>query len=54
MKRLLLGAFIASSILAFSGCSIKTASASKPVCVGCDGMPECVPGPLGDCLPSKK
>ena len=53
MKKLLLGLFVISTMIAFSGCTATTAKA-KSVCVGCDSLPDCVPGPYGDCLPKKK
>jgi len=52
MKKLLLGSVIAMAILAFSGCTYKPAlvSNTKSVCDGCENLPDCVPGPYGDCL----
>ncbi len=58
MNKLLLGSVVAVAILAFSGCTYKTATApvakAKSVCIGCENLPDCVPGPYGDCLPTKK
>jgi len=56
MNKLLLGSLIAVAMIAFSGCTYKTASEAKAksVCMGCEGLPDCVPGPYGDCLPKKK
>jgi len=54
MNKLLLGSLIAVAMIAFSGCTYKTANTTKNICIGCDGLPDCVPGPYGDCLPKKK
>ncbi len=51
MNKLLIGSLIAIAMIAFSGCTYKAANTTKTVqCVGCDGLPECVPGPYGDCI----
>jgi len=49
MKKLLISFAMIAAVFAVSGCSVKTAK-PKPVCVGCENLPECVPGPLGDCI----
>jgi len=49
MKKLLIGLMMVSAVLVVSGCSVKKA-VNKPVCVGCENLPDCVPGPLGDCI----
>ncbi|MCH9813488.1 MAG: hypothetical protein K0U47_06035 [Epsilonproteobacteria bacterium] len=56
MNKLLLGSFLAVSMLMVSGCSVKTANSSttSSTCIGCEGLPDCVPGPYGDCLPKTK
>ncbi len=57
MKKLLLGSLIAVAMIAFSGCTYKAApviAKAKSVCVGCENLPDCVPGPYGDCLPKNK
>lgn len=53
MNKLLLASILAVAMIAFSGCTYKTATVAKAksVCVGCDNLPDCVPGPYGDCLP---
>lgn len=48
MKRLLVSFAMVAAVLAVSGCSIK--KINQPVCVGCESFPDCVPGPLGDCI----
>jgi hypothetical protein len=48
MKRLLLGSVLAVSVAIFSGCSVKLPTAGYN-CVGCKGLPDCVPGPYGSC-----
>ncbi len=50
MKKLLIGLMMVSAVLAVSGCSVKTVKKAAPVCVGCENLPDCVPGPLGDCI----
>ncbi len=50
MKKVVLSMMMVAAIFAVSGCSVKTTAAKKPVCVGCENLPECVPGPLGDCI----
>ena len=56
MNKLLLKSIIAVAMIAFSGCTYKTATVAKAksVCVGCESLPDCVPGPYGDCLPNNK
>lgn len=49
MKRLLLGSVLLLSITVFSGCSIKIPSKIGITCIGCEGLPDCVPGPYGSC-----
>ena len=49
MKKLLVSMVMVSAVLALSGCSVKTVK-SAPVCVGCENLPDCVPGPYGDCI----
>ncbi len=52
MKRLLIGSLMAIAMIAFSGCTYKAAQPSPTVvCNGCENLPDCVPGPYGDCLP---
>ncbi len=46
MKKLLIGLMMFSAVFAISGCSVKTGS----TCIGCENLPECVPGPYGDCI----
>ncbi len=48
MRKLLIAAAMVCAVLSVSGCSVK--KAAKPVCVGCENLPDCVPGPLGDCI----
>ncbi len=48
MKKVMVSLLMVSAIFAVSGCSVKTVK--KPVCVGCEDLPSCVPGPLGDCI----
>ncbi len=55
MNKLLFTTLITVTIIAFSGCStksVKTPDVSN--CVGCEDLPDCVPGPYGDCLPKNK
>lgn len=47
MKRVVLSLMMVAAVFAVSGCAVK---AKKPVCVGCENLPDCVPGPLGDCI----
>jgi len=52
MNKLLLTTLITITIIAFSGCSTKvekTPDASINKCVGCENLPDCVPGPYGSC-----
>ncbi len=49
MRKLLVSFAMIAAVLAVSGCSVKTAK-TGPVCVGCENLPSCVPGPLGDCI----
>ena len=49
MKKLLISLMMVSAVFAVSGCSVKTVK-SGPTCVGCENLPECVPGPYGDCI----
>ncbi len=44
MKKLLIGLMMVSAVFVVSGCSV------KKTCVGCENLPECVPGPYGDCI----
>ena len=48
MKKVVLSVMMVAAVFAVSGCSVK--KVNKPVCVGCENLPECVPGPLGDCI----
>jgi hypothetical protein len=52
MKKLLVSFAMIAAVLSVSGCSVKTVKPAKtsPVCVGCENLPDCVPGPLGDCI----
>lgn len=54
MFKLLLGSFLAAVMLLVSGCSAKTANTADTTCIGCEGLPDCIPGPYGDCLPKTK
>lgn len=51
MPKLIIGSMIALAVIAFSGCSVKSPASST--CIGCEGLPECVPGPYGDCNDNK-
>lgn len=56
MNKLLLGSLVAIAVIFFSGCTYKAAPTVKiaeTICVGCEGLPDCVPGPYGDCLQIK-
>ncbi len=44
MKKLFMSFIMLAAIFAIGGCSAKTTK------VGCENLPECVPGPLGDCI----
>jgi hypothetical protein len=48
MKKLLLSSILLVSVSIFSGCATKTTT-SGFTCVGCEGLPDCVPGPYGSC-----
>ncbi len=53
MKKMVVTLALVSAMFAISGCTIKTAATKTvktPVCAGCENLPECVPGPYGDCI----
>ncbi len=53
MKKMFIGLVLVSAMFAVTGCTIKTAAtkpAAKPTCIGCENLPDCVPGPYGDCI----
>jgi len=47
MTRFLIASSLLLAVIGFSGCTVKTANAKAPKAQIV--LPECVPGPLGDC-----